>query len=503
MITIAGEFHLSYAQRGLILSAFSLTYAVFQIPGGVFVMRCGPYVGPFVACLGGCLSLAALPLCVDAFHAKPNATNATNAATNAHAARHAAESGADGGGGGGGHMSDIDNTAVVSIFYGFMLFLGFLGAGFNPAFHDIIAHKVKLQSRSFVHNTVYSGQQLGSVLATVGVNISIDQFGWRVTFAIAGGICLCVAITWRLVVDRDMPDVDNTRKSHGDPADDVRLSSVVVTRGASADETAPPSASAALFTPYEKWRTVLTSPAFLVICLNHFGAVWVSRVASNWGPTFLHAQEGIPFKDLGYLASIPNLLSFFVIAGSGVLTLHLIKRRQWTVVGVRKFAQGLGLGIPALALIWMNYATSKYLVIGLLLFSGALQGLAFGGYHCNHIDIAPDPNMASLMYSITNSIGQISGVVEPLVDGSILGLHTRKTNSSAAAAANPKHDDVIPGRGAWSTIWFLVAGLSAVCVTAWLTFARGLPLAVVRHTAAVHNNSIEKDTTVDVDVDGT
>ena len=96
-----------------------------------------------------------------------------------------------------------------------------------------------------------------------------------------------------------------------------------------------------------------------------------------------------------------------------------------------------------------------------------------------------------------------AGVVEPLVDGSILGLHIRKTNSSAAAAANPKHDDVIPGRGAWSTIWFLVAGLSAVCVTAWLTFARGLPLAVVRHTAAVHNNSIEKDTTVDVDVDGT
>ena len=110
----------------------------------------------------------------------------------------------------------------------------------------------------------------------------------------------------------------------------------------------------------------------------------------------------------------------------------------------------------------------------LLLLSNAIQGLAYGGYHCNHIDIAPDPKMASLMYSITNAIGQISGVVEPLIDGSILGLH----NHSATER------DVIPGQAAWSTIWFLVTGISALCVVAWLAFARGVPLVVARATAS-------------------
>ena len=95
MITIAKEFQLSYAQRGFILSAFSLTYAIFQIPGGIFVMRFGPYVGPFVACLGGCLSLAAIPLCVDAFHPTQNVSVADAAQT-------------------------PNTAAVVSIFYGFM-----------------------------------------------------------------------------------------------------------------------------------------------------------------------------------------------------------------------------------------------------------------------------------------------------------------------------------------------------------------------------------------------
>ena len=74
------------------------------------------------------------------------------------------------------------------------------------------------------------------------------------------------------------------------------------------------------------------------------------------------------------------------------------------------------------------------------------------------------------MYAITNAIGQISGVVEPLIDGSILGLH----NHSATET------DVIPGQAAWSTIWFLVAGISALCVIAWLAFARGVPLVVAR-----------------------
>ena len=237
MITISNEFKMTWSQRGFILSAFSLTYAIFQVPGGFFVMRCGPYVGPFVACVGGFISLSAIPLCVDASVSEQK---------------------------GGGD----DNSHVVAVFYGFMLVLGFLGVGFNPAFHDIIAHKVELQRRSFVHNTVYSGQQLGYVLATVGVNVSIDHFGWRITFFLAGGVCLCVGVIWRLFVDRNMPNVDTNAQDAGDA---LPLSFVVDAQAILGSEPSQ----------YEKWRAVITSPAFMVICLNHFGAVWTSRAASN------------------------------------------------------------------------------------------------------------------------------------------------------------------------------------------------------------------------------
>lgn len=416
IITIASEFSLSWQQRGFILSAFSLTYSIFQIPGGFFVMSYGPYVGPFVACLGGFLSFATLPLLVDALAKKS------------------------------GH----DQNTIVYIFYVNMLFLGFLGAGFNPAFHALIAFKVKVQSRSFVHNTVYSGQQLGYILATVGVNISIDQLGWRKTFVIAGLISLLVGITWWQVLDRSMPNIDNNR---GDTSfilqEDKRQNA----------------------TQYKMWRKVLTNPAFHVICLNHFGSVWLSRVASNWGPTFLHQQEGIAFRDLGYFASIPKIFSFIVVSGSGALTWYLIQSRNWTVVGVRKLAQTAGLGIPALLLIWLNYETSNVAVIILLLLSIALQGLTFAGYHCNHIDIAPDPKMASLMYSITNTIGQISGVVEPLVDASILGINQTMTNSSHGHKQSHQS-------AAWSHVWFLVAAISSFCIFFWLLAARGVPLEV-------------------------
>ena len=55
LITVAQEFQLTWAQRGFILSAFSLTYSIFQIPGGFFVMKHGPYIGPMLASCGSCL----------------------------------------------------------------------------------------------------------------------------------------------------------------------------------------------------------------------------------------------------------------------------------------------------------------------------------------------------------------------------------------------------------------------------------------------------------------
>ena len=416
LITVAQEFQLTWAQRGFILSAFSLTYSIFQIPGGFFVMKYGPYIGPMFASCGSCLALIVIPIAVHIFGAG-------------------------------------DKGAIVAIFYCNMLFLGFLGAGYNPAFHDIIAHKVPISSRSFVHNLVYSGQQLGAVVATVGVAASIGAFGWRVTYVIAGSICFFVGITWRLLVNRQMPNVDNSGPHENQATEDGEPATVV-------------------FTTYEKWRTVLTSPAFLVICLNHFGSVWISRVAMNWGPTFLHTREGIEFSDLGYLAALPRLLGFFVVSGSGSLTLYLIQARHWTVASVRKFMQAIGMGLPALLLIWMNYETSTFLVIALLLSSSALTGLTFGGYHCNHIDIAPDPNMASLMYSITNTIGQLPGVIEPLIDSSILEFHS-KLDPSTHTAANPS-------QAAWSTIWFIIVAVSAFCIFFWLLFCRGVPIVLVK-----------------------
>lgn len=415
MISIAEEYGFTWAQRGFILSAFSITYAIFQVPSGLFVSKYGPYIGPFIASFGSFLSLVLIPVLTQCF-------------------------------------KDEEKEIVMYIFYCNMLFLGFLGAAFNSALHDIIAHKVDVSRRSFIHNLVYSGQKLGAVMSTLGVNISIDAFGWRVTYVIAGFFCGFVSLMWLFLVDRKMPNANVFVPSN---------------ENGHIDEEARQTVEA--FTTHEKWWAVAKSPAFMVICLNHFGSVWLSRVVANWGPTFLHLHEGIAFEDLGYLAAIPALLGFFVVAGSGSLMHFLIHKRFWTVLRVRKFVQTIGLGVPALMLIWMNYESSKEIIISLLLLSIALTGLTFGGYHCNHIDIAPEPSMASLMYSVTNTIGQLPGVIEPLIDGFILG-----------ATGEPSKRIRNPSTAAWSTVWYIVSALCVLCILLWQKYCRAVPLLVQR-----------------------
>lgn len=431
LITIAKEFGLTFTQRGFILSGFSLTYACFQIPGGVFVQKFGAFIGPFLSSMGSCASLLAIPFLID-------------------------------------NVSDSHASAVMYIFYGAMLVLGALGAGFNPAFHTMISYKVTVEERSLVHNVVYSGQQLGSILSTVGVDIGISAFGWRNTFVIAAAICFVAGLVWFLAVDTEkMPNVHDAPDSSYQQLEGSPKFTVEKFR----DDKEADRLEEQHFTRYEKWKAVLIAPAFWVICVNHFGSVWVSRVAVNWGPTFLHSRAAIPFLDLGYLAALPRVFGFFVILGSGKLAFYLVGERNWTVVQVRKVLQTVGLSIPALLLIWMNYETNTVLVSALFLLATAFNVITFCGYHVNHIDISPDPTMTGLMYAITNTIGQIAGITEPLIDGAILQVKKH--------GENVNHEKLpSPSLSAWTHVWYIVVGVSVVCTVLWNIFCKGTPLPV-------------------------
>ncbi len=54
-----------------------------------------------------------------------------------------------------------------------------------------------------------------------------------------------------------------------------------------------------------------------------------------------------------------------------------------------------------------------FLAVVLFIVAQGISGLQYGGYVCNHVDIAP--RFAGTLYGVSNTVGAISGIIGPYV----------------------------------------------------------------------------------------
>ena len=143
------DFHLTPTEKGLILSAFSWSYALMQIPAGRLIDRFGERVMFGASVLVWSLFTAA--------------------------------------------------TAGVSSFaalLGLRLGLGVGEAGAYPAAAKTVSQWFPLRLRGRATSVYDSGARIGSAAATPIIALIIGLFGWRAAFIFAGGLGILWAIGW-------------------------------------------------------------------------------------------------------------------------------------------------------------------------------------------------------------------------------------------------------------------------------------------------------------------
>ena len=274
--------------------------------------------------------------------------------------------------------------------------MGVSEALYIPSALSLIADWHEGKSRSLaigIHMTgLYTGQAIGGFGATLAAALSWQQaFHW---FGIVG-------IVYALVLLVFLHENPNHAKT----------------------EKLAPSAAVKKPSPFAGLGIVLSNWAFWVI-LFYFAAPslpgWATK---NWLPTLFADSLGIPMAEAGPISTITIAVSSFIgVIVGGVMS------DKWVQKNIRgrvyTGAIGLGMTIPALALLGFGHSFAA--VIG----AGLLFGIGYGIFDANNMPILCQfisSKYRGTAYGIMNMVGVFAGaavtqVLGKWTDGGNLGM---------------------------------------------------------------------------------
>jgi MFS transporter, ACS family, D-galactonate transporter len=308
------DFHLTPTEQGLILSAFSWTYALMQIPAGRLIDKFGERVMFGASVLVWSLFTAA--------------------------------------------------TAGVSSFaalLGLRLGLGIGEAGAYPASAKTVSHWFPLRLRSRATSVYDSGARIGAAAATPLIALIIGLWGWRAAFLFAGGLGVLWAIGWWAWYRRPElhPAVNDAERaiiheSHKEQA------------ATNLNPDAQPMRIAELFKKRTVWGMMLG-----FFCLNFMITFFLT-----WFPSYLVKERGFDLLKLGLFGMIPPLAAILG-SWLGGLTGDYLINRGWSLNKVRKTCLVGGMLVcsvialaavapeawQALVLMSISYAASAFTIV--------------------------------------------------------------------------------------------------------------------------------------------
>jgi nitrate/nitrite transporter NarK len=212
------------------------------------------------------------------------------------------------------------------------------------------------------------------------------HYGWRASFSIVGFAALLWLIPWFLAAPKNL-------SGSADPA------TPLARRG------------------FRKtFRTLATDRNLLGVCLSFFCFDYYWYFLVNWLPDYLVTSRGLTILNAGLYAALP----YFVFGASepiGGWIADRLVHRGWSETRARKgvvtfaFLTGLLL-IPAARV--DDPRTAVALIVG-----GCLVGLATGNLLVILQSCAP-PAEVGLWTGVYNFVGNIAGILSPLVTGLLI-----------------------------------------------------------------------------------
>jgi ACS family D-galactonate transporter-like MFS transporter len=353
---IGKEFKFSSVQMGLIFSAFSWTYLLFQIPGGILVKRFNPRVLYAASLITWSLA-----------------------------------------------------TIMQGFARGFVTLFGLrmaTGAFEAPAFpinNRVVSNWFPAQERASAIAVYTSGQFLG--LAFLMPVLSKIQFyvGWKGLFVVTGLIGIVWGIVWYLFY-RD--PLKHSKVNEGELKH-------IESGGGLLDARAEEGAASKKSFKWSDLKEVLSHRKLWGIYIGQFAVNSTLWFFLTWFPKYLVDYRGMDFIQSGYWASIPYLAAFVGVLSSGFLSDYLIKKGV-SAAKARKRPIIIGL-LVSVFILGANYVDTPGWVIFFM--SLSFFGVGFASITWIFVSTLAPKHLIDVTGGVFNFIGQSSGIVVPIVIG--------------------------------------------------------------------------------------
>jgi len=323
--SLSNDLALTPAMMGLAFSAFSWSYALLQIPGGVFLDRFGTRITYFVALIGWSALTAA--------------------------------------------MGVVNNlTALVATRIG----VGTFEAPCFPANSRILASWFPQQERARA-NAIYSvGMYAGIGFFSVPLFYITQQFGWRGLFFMVGGIGIVFGVVWwQLYRDPTRSRTVNREEL-----------AYIEAGGGGEYKGAPTRFNWNQITALLRHRQIVGAS------IGQFGGNSTLVFFLTWFPTYLVTERGMSFIRAGIMASVPYIAASVGVLVGGFVSDSLLKRSGSANLARKlPIVSGLVLASTIIAANYVP-AGQNWLVIAILSVAFFGQGMSNLGWTVIS-DIAP------------------------------------------------------------------------------------------------------------------
>ncbi len=353
------ELGINAALMGLVFSAFSWSYVVAQIPGGLFLDRFGSKFTYY-------LSMTLWSLCTLA-------------------------------------QGFIHGVGAL-----FACRLG-LGAAESPCFPTnsrVVATWFPQNERAFATGTYTVGEYIGLAFFSPFLFALMGAFGWRSLFYVVGAAGIVFGLVWWLFY----------REPHDHPAANRAELDYIEAGGGLAQPARADGAKSGF-----DWRMagkLLRQRQLAGICLGQFAGNSTLVFFLTWFPTYLATERHMGWLKIGFFAIMPFIAASIGVLSGGAVSDWLLRRGKSPNVA-RKLPIIAGL-LLASTIVLANFVESNVVVIVILSIAFFAQGMAALGWTLVS-DIAP-AGMLGLTGGIFNLAANLAGIVTPLVVGLIVAM---------------------------------------------------------------------------------
>ncbi|MEQ0770684.1 MFS transporter [Paraburkholderia tropica] len=297
-------------------------------------------------------------------------------------------------------------TAVTGLANGFKslvalrVALGVGEAGAYPSNAGIASKWFPRRERATVAGIFDSGSKLGGAIALPLIAGMLTAFDWKLTFAVTGLLGLIWFVFWQFTFS------DSPRQHKWVNAEEIAHIESDALSGQHGG--ARPTL-----------RQLLKHRNIWAMCIGFFMINYNSYFFITWLPTYLVKTRGMTMMEMGWMASLPLLVSIVVEIFAGWASDRVFASGKLSLTATRKLILVIGL-LMASSIGFAAFAQSAWVAVLLLCIAKSGTTVAASQVWALPGDVAP-PNAVSMVAGLQNMVSNFGGVVGPVITGAIVG----------------------------------------------------------------------------------